>query len=365
MRVLVVGLRGIPDVQGGVETHAQHLYPLLAKMGFEVEVLCRSPYWNDVGGVQWNGVLRTKLWAPKATGLEAFVHTLLGIAYAAVKRPDLLHIHAIGPGLFTPVARLAGLKVIFTHHGPDYEREKWGFVGRAVLKIGERWAVRYAHTTICISETIRRSVAHLKPDGTTTVPNGVPRPDLIAAGAECSQYGLKTGRYFLLVSRFVPEKRHLDLVAAFRRAVVRDWKLVLVGAWDENNPYCARVKEAAGKDPRIVLTGRKSGDGLGEVYANAGAFVLPSSHEGLPIALLEALSYGLPVVVSNIAPHLEMGLPEDSYFDLGDIDSLARKLERLASGEQLWGSRETRKEWVLGRYCWDSIAEKTAQTYRL
>ena len=123
MRVMVLGLRGFPDVQGGVEKHAEHLYPLLVQSGCQVEVITRSPY-TSRDHRSWKGITFHRIWTPRLTGIEAFVHSILGVFYAAIKRPDVLHIHAIGPAIVTPLARLLRLRVVVTHHGPDYDREK-------------------------------------------------------------------------------------------------------------------------------------------------------------------------------------------------------------------------------------------------
>ena len=363
MRVLVTGLRGIPDIQGGVETHAQQLYPLLAARGIEVCVICRSPFWSPLIGRSWRGVVLKKIWAPKLRGLEAFLHTLLSVLYAGVVRPNILHVHAIGPGLFVPLARLLGLTVVFTHHGADYEREKWGAFGKTVLRVGEQFAVRFANASICISRTIQRSVALMGSANTFLIPNGVPAPDRRAAGTEIQNLGLSPGRYVLLVSRFVPEKRHIDLIRAFRVAAMDGWKLVLVGGHVEHDPYYATVRSAAAGDPNVVFAGQKTNAALCEIYSNAGIFVLPSSHEGLPIALLEALSYGLSVLVSDIEPHKEIGMAEGCYFRMGDVESLASSLRQIASGHGLWETPAYRSEWVMSRYCWRTIADETARLY--
>src|SRR6056297_190878 len=133
MRILVVGLRSLPNAEGGVERHAEELYPRLVQLGCDVEVAVRSPFHDRNELDHWHGVRLRRLWSPRLGGLEAFVHTLIAVGYAAIRRPDILHIHAVGPALMTPLARLLGLRVIVTHHGPDYDREKWGAFARSVL----------------------------------------------------------------------------------------------------------------------------------------------------------------------------------------------------------------------------------------
>lgn len=365
MRVAMTGLRGFPQVQGGVETHAEHLCPLLHEAGCEVDVLVRKPYMPPEKGDTWRGVRFQRLYAPKSKGLEAIVHTFLSVLYAGVVlRPDVLHIQAIGPAIMTPLARLFGLHVVVTHHGPDYDRQKWGAFAKWVLKTGEAWGMRFAHRRIVISETIRNLVKDKYGLDSDLIPNGVTLPELPETTGALQQFELTPGRYVLLVSRLVPEKRHLDLIKAFDAAKLEGWKLVLVGASDHPDDYTRRVIGASSKTPNVVMTGFQTGLALSELYAHAGLFVLPSSHEGLPIAMLEALSYGLPVVASDIPANIEVGLEPDHYFPLGDVNSLVHRLREYAACPSSPQIRESVRHWVIGKYDWRQNAERTLATYK-
>ena len=363
LKVMMLGLRGFPEVQGGVETHAEHLCPLLADMGCDVTVLVRSPYQPKDIGRTWRGVKFVPLWAPKSKGLEAILHSFLGVLYAAVKRPDILHIQAIGPAIMTLPARLLGLRVVVTHHGPDYDRQKWGRFARWVLQTGERFGMRWSNARIVISEVIRSLVRGKHDRESTLVPNGVVLPALPDTVAAPSAFGLEPGRYVLLVSRLVPEKRHLDLIEAFRRAALPGWKLAIVGASDHPDAYVRQVLDAAAATPGVVCTGLQTGLSLRELYAHAGIFVLPSSHEGLPIAMLEALSYGLPVIASDIPANVEVGLPAAHYFPLGDVEALVVRLREFAAQPLTFEAREARRAWVSERYDWRDIARRTLAVY--
>ena len=239
--------------------------------------------------------------------------------YAGIVRPDVLHIHAIGPAIVTPIARLLGLRVIVTNHGPDYDRDKWGPFPKWVLRTGERLGMRWAHARIAISRVIEQLIEVKYRRDAELIPNGAVPVHLQADAREIERWGLERERYFLHVGRIVAEKRQLDLIEAFARARPAGWKLVLVGA---GTCDYAREVTAAAQKHGVVLTGFQQGTTLAQLYTHAGAFVLPSSHEGLPIALLEALSYGLPVLASDIAANLEIGLSRTSYFPLGDVRHL-------------------------------------------
>ncbi|NEV62210.1 glycosyltransferase family 4 protein [Thiorhodococcus minor] len=364
MHIMVLGLRGFPGIQGGVETHAEQLYPRLREMGCDIEVAVRSPYWSQAthGGIP--GIRFSRLWCPRKNGAEAFVHSFLGVLYAGWKRPDVLHIHAIGPSLFAPLAKLLGLRVVVTHHGPDYDREKWGKTAKAVLRLGERMGVQYSDERIVISNVIRDIVKEKYRKGSFRIPNGVEIPKATAQGGTLAELGLTPERYILTVSRMVPEKRHLDLIDGFERARLSGWKLVLVGDLSAETPYVESVREAARHSDAVVLAGFQTGQPLADLFANAGLFVLPSTHEGLPIALLEALSHGLPAIASDIPANLEVGLDRDHYFRVGDPADLAKRLVEVSSEQRPSDYRMRVQEWVRSNYDWKDIARSTLGVYK-
>ena len=362
MRIMVLGIRGIPNIPGGIETHAEQLYLRLSALGCSVEALVRGPYVaSDVRSFASISIRR--LWSPRRTGVEALLHSLIGVLYAGVMRPDVLHIHGIGPALVTPVARLLGLRVVVTHHGLDYEREKWGRFARVVLRLGERVGMRSSNARIAISKTIVDLVRIKYARDCSLIPNGVGPVEPCADAEHVRRFGLEPGRFFLQVSRMVPEKRQLDLIRAYASAQQpQGWKLALVGALDKSR-YSQQVIAAA-RDAGVVLTGRLTGEPLKQLYSHAGAFVLPSSHEGLAIVLLEALSYGLPVLASAIPGNLEIDLESSCYFPLGDTAALAMRLCQLAQAPINESERAARRLSVARRYDWDRIAMQTLQVYR-
>ena len=363
LRIAMMGLRSFPGVQGGVETHSTHLCPLLVQLGCEVEVLARAPYHPENSPV-WRGVRFIRLWAPRSKKLEAIIHSVICVLHAGlVSRPDVLHIQAIGPALVTPLARLLGLKVVVTHHGPDYERQKWGKLAKFVLRLGEYVGMRCSHQRIVISSVIREIVQDHHHRDSQLIPNGVEVPILPTGTRSLTPFGLTPGHYVLLVSRLVPEKRHLDLIAAFRKAKLPGWKLAIVGTSDHPDAYMEQVLQSSKDVGNVVCTGFQSGQSLSELYGHAGLFVLPSSHEGLPIAMLEALSYGLPVIASDIPANLELALPAEHYFPLGDVDALAARLVSFSAQPLTDAARSERRAWVSERFNWDVIAKQTLKIY--
>jgi glycosyltransferase involved in cell wall biosynthesis len=323
----------------------------------------RSGYVAKGQPMRWHDIKLTRLWAPRITGVEAFVHTLLGVLHAARRRPDILHIHAIGPAFFAPLARALGLRVVVTCHSRNYEHKKWGRLGRSILRLGERAGMAFANGRIAVSDSLAKYLTQSHHVPVTTIPNGIERPNRIDSTATLQAFGLATGRYLLMVARIDDDKRQLDLIAAFNRVHRPDWKLALVGGADYSSAYAREVAEVAGQSPGVVLLGHQTGAALAELYSHAGAFVLPSRFEGQPIAVLEAASYGLPVILSDIAAHRELAIPRARYFAVADVAALADHLDAVcaspASGK-LDGAESAR---LLAEHDWHSIAQHTLSVY--
>jgi glycosyltransferase involved in cell wall biosynthesis len=365
MKVVVLGTRGFPDVQGGVEKHCENLYPELVKKGCEVIVFSRAPYVDPLKN-EYKGVKLVPLKCPRSKYLEAFVHTFKGVLAARKIKPGLLHIHAVGPSLFVPFAEILGLKTVMTHHGPDYERKKWKGFAKTVLRWGEKNGCKRARAVICVSETIAADVRKKFGRDVEVIPNGVIIPQKAEGGEILERLRLKKGQYILAVARFVPEKGIHDLIEAFK--VIRDqsaldWKLAIAGDADHEDEYSRNLKIKAGSVKGVVLSGFLSGKPLEETYSHAGIFVLPSYYEGLPIVLLEAMSYGLSCIASDISANKEVGLGEERLFKPGDIEELAEKIKEFI-GRPL-GEDEKKKqiEMIRKKYDWEKIAEKTMGVY--
>jgi len=362
MKIAVAGLRGFPNVQGGIETHCEQLYPRLSGKGCAVTVFARSPYMSADTSA-YRGVNLHSLPCSTNKFLETVVHTFKSVLLARRMSPDLLHIHAIGPSLFAPLARLLGMKVVVTTHGPDYERAKWKGSAKAFLKFCERMGMTGAHEVIAIADNIADDVRKKYGRTATVIPNGVEIPTPLQTTGALQQFGLEKGKYLLAVGRFVPEKGFHDLLDAFSKAGLDGWKLAIVGRADHEDAYSLRMKEQAAQNPNVVLTGFLKGTPLQELYSHAGIFVLPSYYEGLPIVLLEALSYGLPCIASDIPANRNVRLNPDNFFRTGDIDDLAARISLFATRPMTKEERMAQIDMVGREYNWDMIAGETLKVY--
>lgn len=359
MKVVVTGTRGIPHILGGVETHCEELYPRLAQMGYEIIITRRSCYITENNRINsFKGITLKDIYAPHQKKFEAIIHTFLSIVYARRINADILHIHAIGPAVMVPFARLLGLKVIITHHGFDYNREKWGKTARLMLRAGEYLGTRFANEIIVISSEIQ-NVLQTKYNRTDThlIYNGVNIPVKTTSIGYLSTLGLQPGKYVVALGRFVKEKGFDLLIDAFGKLSNNNYSLVLAGDADHEDAYSVSLKKKA-REQGVILTGFIKGDKLNEILSHARLFVLPSSHEGLPIALLEAMSYNLDVLVSDIPANKLNELEKNDFFRSGSTTDLAVKL-----GKKLQNSKPDRK-YNLSAYNWNHIAGQVNDIYR-
>jgi glycosyltransferase involved in cell wall biosynthesis len=346
--ICVTGLRGFPDVMGGIESHCEELLPRIATLAPDqpIVVLGRAPYLPERRRT-WRGVEIVGLRCPQSKHFE----TILAA--------DVLHIHAIGPAILAPLARMLGLRVVVTHHGTDYDRAKWGRFAKAVLRLGERAALGWADRIVAISPSLAeqlRLAFPRKADAIHYIPNGA--PELFAGGDAdeiLSGLGIGDAPFLLAVGRLVPEKGLHDLIAA-HRASRTGYKLMIVGGADHDSPYARDLVAEAGPD--VIFAGVQSRTVLATLYRRAAMFVMPSYHEGLPIAALEAAGEGAAMILSDIPANRDIGLPAVNYFPVGNVDRLAAML--AADPDSLRADASA----VRTRFSWDKAAVETLGLYR-
>jgi len=360
MKIFVTGTRGVPDIPGGVETHCQNLYPHIAAAGHEVHISRRTPYVTDKL-VNWQGIHLHDIYAPKSKALEAIIHTFLSVFKARLMNVDVVHIHAVGPALLVPFARLLGLKVVFTNHGPDYDRQKWGRLSKSVLMLGEYLGGKFSNTNIVISEVIRQIIQERCGKPSVLIYNGVKINRTKGSDEYLEAIGVNKGGYILAVARFVPEKGLHDMIAAYA-LTDKKYDLVIAGDADHEDEYSRSLKQLA-KENGVKLTGYIGGDTLHQVFSHAALFVLPSYHEGLPIALLEALGYGLNVLVSDIPANLEVRLDKKHFFECGDVNSLQESMELLLAAGNSDAYQQRIFSMLETQYNWEIIARQTISVY--
>jgi glycosyltransferase involved in cell wall biosynthesis len=364
MRIAMIGQRGIPATFGGVEHHVEELGSRLAERGHHVTVYSRANYTRE-RHTAYRGMRPRYLPTVSSKHLDAIVHSTLSTVDAMLAKADIVHYHAVGPGLPAVVPRyFSRAKVVLTVHGLDAERAKWSSTARSVLRVAQWMSARVPDATIVVSRDLADHFRERYARHTWHIPNGVDEPTPRPPDEIRRRFGLRGGDYVLFVGRLVPEKAPDLLLRAFS-AVEGETKLVLAGGSSFTDDYVRRIHTLAGSDPRVVLTGYVYGELLEELYSNASAFALPSLLEGLPLTLLEAISYGLPVIASDIPPHREVLGPGPALVPPGDLAALttaiATTLERLPAERR---EAELLRPEILSRYRWAAATDATEDLYR-
>lgn len=367
LRVAMIGQRGVPATFGGIEHHVEQLGTRLAARGHKVTVFCRTNYVAD--RQRWYRDMQLRhLPTISSKHLDALVHSTISTLAALGDRFDVVHYHALGPGMLAPLPKyLSRACVVQTIHGLDHQRAKWGRGAQAFLSSAAWVSGHVPDATIVVSGALAAYYRCRYGRAAVHIPNGVNEPASRPAPAEIVQrWGLSKGSYLLFVGRLVPEKAPDLLIRAFRR-YSGDLRLVLAGGSSFTDEYTDALRWQAAADPRVLLVGYVYGQALAELYSNAAAFVLPSALEGLPLTLLEAASYGTPVVASDLPPHVEVlghDGPGRRLFPVGSEAGLVSALERcLKDPEVEHEGAAALGKLVLRRYRWDDVATATEQTY--
>jgi glycosyltransferase involved in cell wall biosynthesis len=373
VRIAFIGQKGIPARFGGIEVHVDALARKLAARGIEVGVYVRD--WYTPKTVAEHGRARL-IHVPtiRDKHLDASVHGLLCSLHAAGSGVDLVHYHGIGPSAFAPIPKLCGKKVVATIHRLDWQTEKWGRFAKAMLRLGERIAVRVPDRTIVVSEDLGAYVRATYGRTPIFLPNGFELPNPLPADLIAKRYGLEKNGYVLFLGRLVPEKRVDWLLRAFADPRIgsvapggRRFRLVIAGGSSATDGYVDRLwRDGAGRSD-VLFTGAVWGREKEELLANARLVVLPSSLEGYPIVLLEAKSYGICCLASDIAPHREVIRDgrDGLLFDASRFDDFAAKLRSaLDDPGRLDRLGCAARDELRTRPDWDAIAERTLDVYR-
>ncbi|QJB57403.1 glycosyltransferase family 4 protein [Pseudodesulfovibrio sp. zrk46] len=363
MRIAVLGLRSIGgECSGGIERHVQELSTRMVERGHDVTVFCRSKY-NDLGS-DFVGIHLKNRPAVYSKHLEAITHTVATMP-SVLFGYDIVHIHATGPSLLSWIPRLAGMATIVTVHGLDHLRAKWGGMASLVLKAGAWTSAHCPSKTIVVSNVLREHYLSKYGRQAVYIPNGIAEPTSRPL-ERLKRFGLESGRYILSLGRLVPEKGIHYLIKAFR-SLDTDLRLAIVGEDSLSGGYLARLKELAGNDERIVFTGPLFDMDKDEAFSNAKLFCIPSDLEGMPIAMLEAMSYGCPTLSSDIQECLEVYSGQEGQigyaFRQGDASDLSGKLNILISSGNLGHIGKSGRDFVLSEYNWDDITSKTLDVY--
>lgn len=365
----MLGCRGLPATYGGVERHVEEIGARLVERGHEVTVYCRPHYSDPEVGDHYRGMRRVVLPGIATKRLDALSHTAVAAAHAAREGYDVVHYHAVGPGLVSPVSKVSRRSaVVLTVHGLDFAREKWGPGARLALQVGARMSAYVPDRTIVVAEGLREHYLQAYGVQTSYVPNGVATPSAGASDGDGALAGVGARDYLLSVGRLVPEKGSHLLLEAFGALPERTRpSLVVVGGNSFTGDYVEALTRRASELPDVHLPGFLYDEGLRTAYTNARIFVQSSTVEGMPLTVLEAASYGRPLVLSDIPVHRQLighDRPGGRLFASGDAASLSDALARALAdrGAEAAGGRAVGRE-LTERFSWDASVDGTLEAY--
>lgn len=367
MKIAVIGAKGLPAKQGGIEHHCHELYSRIVKQGHSVDLFARSSYTDSLHHYDVEGIRVLPMPSLKFKGVDALLSSALAAVASSRMNYDIVHFHALGPALFSWIPKFTSFaKVVVTCHGLDWQRAKWSGASSNLLHQGEKTAVNCADGLIVVSEELRSYFMQTYGRETSYIPNA---PAKFAQSDPNFSYGTSLGleqkRYILFLGRLVPEKRPDLLIQAFQALKPLGWKLVLAGGVSDTDRYASKLVDIAANNTDVVFAGQLNGTRLAEIVRGAGLFVLPSELEGLPLAMLEAMQEGVPVVASDIPPHQQL-LAEGRglLFQSGNLDSCVHSLNwAIQNSQKLPAMAQDAQNFVESKYNWNYVTAETLRLY--
>ncbi len=369
LKIAMLGHKRIPSREGGVEIVVEELSTRMAKLGHKLT--CYNRRGHHVSGEEFDseqlheykGVRLKQVWTINRKGFAAMTSSVEASIKAAFGGYDIVHFHAEGPCAMLWLPKLFGKRCIATIHGIDWQRSKWGGFASRYIKFGEEIAAKYADEIIVLSENVRKYFKDTYNRETVFIPNGVNRPSSHIPKLITDKFGLTKDSYILFLGRIVPEKGIAYLIEAFKN-VRTDKKLVIAGGSSDTEKFMDELKDSAKGDKRIIFTGFVQGQLLAELYSNAYVYTLPSDLEGMPLSLLEAMSYGNCCLVSDIAECSEVVEDKAVLFKKGNIADLKDKLQMLSDSPAVVARYKAEAaDFICEKYNWDKVVEETLAVY--
>lgn len=360
MKIAFVAVKGVP-IGGGIEKLTEEIGTRLVKKGHQVIVYTSRDYGTK--DCKYNGMTIKTVPSINTKSLHKLSICFNATADVLKNRDlDIVHVHAIGPSLFSIFPRIVGIPTVVQTHGIEWQRDKWGFAGRTFLKLSDYTAVYFPNKTTAVSKIQKAYFKKQYGCGVEYIPTGVNKVEY-RKPEKIFEMGLEKNKYFLFAARLVAEKGPHFLIEAFKD-IDTDMKLVVAGDAAHAEKYKASLREIAGNDDRILFPGFVTGQVLEELFSNSYVFCLPSTLEGLPIALLEAMSYGSCCLSSDIPENLE-AVEEFGYtFKNRNTMDLREQLQFLIDNpEKVIEKKKAARKHVLNNYSWDTITDQMEELY--
>lgn len=370
MRIAMLGHKRIPSREGGVEIVVEELATRMVKKDNDVvcynrggkHALDKNQKVENIK--EFKGVKVKKVLTIDKKGLAAMTSSFFATMAILFSKADVVHYHAEGPCAWLWIIKFFSRKrIIVTIHGLDWQRAKWGGFATKYIKFGEKVAVKYADEIIVLSKNVQKYFKDEYDRKTFFIPNGVSRPEIVKAEIIKDKYNLKKDDYILFLGRIVPEKGIHYLIDAFKQ-IKTNKKLVIAGSASDTDSYFAELKDKAKDNKNIIFTGFVQGKELDELYSNAYIYCLPSDLEGMPLSLLEAMSYGNCCLTSNIDECAEVLEDKGITFNKSSVKDLTKILQDLVDNkDKVKKYKKEAKQFILEKYNWDCVVEQTLKLY--
>lgn len=371
LNIIHFGQKNCISREGGVEVFVHEVAKRQVKFGNTVTCINRKTH--HIGGKQYDkerinesyGINIKYVPTIDKKGLAALTSSFFASIIAAFSNCDIVHIHAEGPGFFSFIPKLLKKKVVCHIHGLDWKRNKWSnsFASK-FIKQGEKNIVKFADAIIVLSKNMQYYFKNEYNIDTNIIENGVSEPENLEAKLIREKFNLIRDEYILYLSRLVPEKR-ADLLIDVYNSLNTNKKLVIAGSSSDSDDYFRLLLDKANKNKNIIFTGFVEGNLLKELYSNAFVYILPSELEGMPLTLLEAMSYGNYCIVSDIPELTEVIGNNGLTFKLNDFNDLKSKIDfALKNEKSIKEEKEKIKKYVLDKYSWDTTTYKTMELYK-
>ena len=371
MKIAMLGHKRIPSREGGVEIVVEELATrMVEKKNMVVVYNRKGKNVQDKNAdkdkkklKEYKGVKIKTIPTINKKGIDALLYSFFASIVVAFKKYDVIHYHAEGPCAMLWIPKIFRKKIVVTIHGLDWQRSKWGGFATKYIKFGEKMAAKYADKIIVLSKGVQEYFKDTYNRDTVFIPNGVNKPEIRKSNIIKEKYGLDKNDYILFLARIVPEKGLHYLIEAFKQLNTNK-KLVIAGGASHTNEYLEKIKEMVKDDKRIIMTGFVQGQELEELYSNCYLYCLPSDIEGMPLSLLEAMSYGNKCLVSNIEENTQVVEDKAITFEKGNVQDLKEKLENMLSSNDLLEKREEISDYILQKYNWVDVVNKTLDLYK-
>lgn len=369
LKICMLGHKRIPSREGGIEVVVEELATRMVSLGHEVTCYNRGGHhvsgkeFDQRKNKEYKGIKLKTAFTINLKGIAAMSASVFGGIGAAFGKYDVVHFHAEGPCAMLWLPKLFGKRCIATIHGLDHQRAKWGKLASAYIMLGEKCAVKFADEIIVLSEGVKQYFQDTYRRETRFIPNGVNRPEIKSAELITEKYGLSKDSYILFLGRLVPEKGIRYLIEAFKE-VRTDKQLVIAGGSSDTEEFAKELKELSKNDDRIIFTGFVQGQELEELYSNAYIYTLPSDLEGMPLSLLEAMSYGNCCLISDIAECTEVVENNAFIFKKSDVSDLKDHLQEACDyPEAVKRLKKQATEFICKKYNWDEVVDRTVELY--